>query len=814
MEGQKSRKKRSPLWKSFLPINDSIAYCKLCHKNISYKSSTTNLKKHLDRHPKSLNNTELEADSECYMLVVEKEDEDEEYHPSVEDWSDDTEPAISPQANSTPAQKDRRKKSILWNFFSPSGNGRATCNICHHNLSHQSSTSNLKKHMHRRHPTVYLPKLAQSVFPQSSHNSSTSAKRIKLNTGISGNASLPANKQKRSLLWKYFIPISESMANCKICRKTISYKTSITNLKKHLERHPSVNIPKDMESFQEETPEDKEFKLNPSFAGSTSYVSVTPEENINNNSNAQQQSTVRSPARKSKVAQSKVYNILLRIFTQDYQPFSIVEGEGFRNYIKNINPSYVLPSKKFLTQTLLSEVYEETLVEIKKAVAEARSLTVTTECWTSIRNEHIMSVTVHFITENFKKKTVQLDCALFEGGYTNSDLVEELRRIMVEWGLENKVLLTISNSVDSMSRDIKEQLNWDNFDCYAHTLSTIVQDGLKLAQPLLKKFRKVVAHFRDNATAGTQLATVLEETGAPVKKLIKDVPTRWNSTFYMMERLLQLEEAISSATALLDDDTIPAITVEEWQLLGDIKKILEPMESVTKMMSSQDYVCISSIIILTEGLERVYKEMQKRITSTLPGNVILEFLKGIQIRLGDLEISETLLVSTFLDPRFKNVGFSNETVAQAAKKIVENLVYNKINETVMSLSSNIEITVLDGGDSSGNVDDGFSVWGHFDEKAMAVQPSSNDFARAVEEVQRYLEDRLLERKGDPLLWWSERSYKYPYLKDVVIEKLGTTATSVPCSRLFSKAGQELCDRRSQFSFNKVRKLVFLNVNRA
>lgn len=261
----------------------------------------------------------------------------------------------------------------------------------------------------------------------------------------------------------------------------------------------------------------------------------------------------------------------------------------------------------------------------------------------------------------------------------------------------------------------------------------------------------------------------------------------------MIDRLLELEETVRTTMALLDTTNLPIITVEEWQLLKELKKVLQPMESVTKIMSGQNYVSISSVIILSQGLEDVYVEILKSDMSLLAQNVASQLLTGIRQKLGALENSKTLLVSTFLDPRFKNVDFSCNSVAERAKKMIENLVSHKIIETtapIVASSSFTTATVaaeMHSGD--GNSNDTFSIWNRFDKKAANVQPSGTSYSRAIIEVQRYLEDTLLERNGDPLIWWREHAYNYPFLSKVAIEKLGTVATSVPNERIFSKTGQ-------------------------
>jgi uncharacterized membrane protein len=83
---------------------------------------------------------------------------------------------------------------------------------------------------------------------------------------------------------------------------------------------------------------------------------------------------------------------------------------------------------------------------------------------------------------------------------------------------------------------------------------------------------------------------------------------------------------------------------------------------------------------------------------------------------------------------------------------------------------------------------------------------------AITEVQRYVEESILGRQQDPLLWWIKHQHSYPTLSKLVVRKFNMLATSVPCERVFSKAGNVVSERRSRLSSQHVEKLLFLNSN--
>ncbi|KAJ8963767.1 hypothetical protein NQ317_019029, partial [Molorchus minor] len=161
------------------------------------------------------------------------------------------------------------------------------------------------------------------------------------------------------------------------------------------------------------------------------------------------------------------------------------------------------------------------------------------------------------------------------------------------------------------------------------------------------------------------------------KKLIQDVSTRWNSTFFMVKRFVELEEPIKTTVAVISKD-MPIISVEEWDFLKEVTKILKPMETVTNIISGEKYVTASSVIILTHGMTDVYKNLRTETITALSTEIIDSILNGIQKRLGDLENSNSLINTTILDPRYKDIGFSNTAISEKAKNNVKSLIIRTI----------------------------------------------------------------------------------------------------------------------------------------
>ena len=135
----------------------------------------------------------------------------------------------------------------------------------------------------------------------------------------------------------------------------------------------------------------------------------------------------------------------------------------------------------------------------------------------------------------------------------------------------------------------------------------------------------------------------------PQHKIIQDVVTRWNSTFYMLERILEQKSAIITFHAL-HSPKWNLYTDREWLLITEIVEILRPIEKFTRLISADN----ASISIYLPIVKTVIVNLRKvRDNSNGLVTMISALLKGMEERFKNIEKNHKLLVSTCLDPRFQ-----------------------------------------------------------------------------------------------------------------------------------------------------------------
>ncbi|GAA6082580.1 E3 SUMO-protein ligase ZBED1-like [Tachysurus ichikawai] len=68
---------------------------------------------------------------------------------------------------------------------------------------------------------------------------------------------------------------------------------------------------------------------------------------------------------------------------KDLQPFSVIGDAGLCHLIKTLHPRYRLPSRTFFSTEIMPDLYEKTCNSIVYELAQAQSLALTTDGWTS-----------------------------------------------------------------------------------------------------------------------------------------------------------------------------------------------------------------------------------------------------------------------------------------------------------------------------------------------------------------------------------------------------------------------------------------------
>ncbi len=76
-------------------------------------------------------------------------------------------------------------------------------------------------------------------------------------------------------------------------------------------------------------------------------------------------------------------------------------------------------------------------------------------------------------------------------------------------------------------------------------------------------------------------------------KLMSDCPTRWNSTYLMVSRLLAVRPHVTEVLQELEWDNLPN---SDWKVLENYRDLLEPFARYTALTGGEEYTTLSMVV--------------------------------------------------------------------------------------------------------------------------------------------------------------------------------------------------------------------------
>ncbi|PAA54929.1 hypothetical protein BOX15_Mlig006260g3 [Macrostomum lignano] len=552
---------------------------------------------------------------------------------------------------------------------------------------------------------------------------------------------------------------------------------------------------------------------------------------------------------------------IVRMILLDGQPWTMVQEAGFQGLMKIASPQYTIKSEKFYREKL-NDVYNCAKKNIRQQLDDLTSVAVTCDIW-SEKGLSFLGLTVHGIKEMLSVS--EADCCndntqaqvcklerfsttlamqhLIEV-HTSSNIANVLTEIFADWRIESKTIAIVTDNAANMLKAVRTMLPSSangatadsNFSeniggsvsCAAHKLNLIVQDALKqqpCVEAIIGKCRRFVSSMHHSTTSQGRFEKLQKALELPQHKLKCDVPTRWNSTLHMLQRVLEQQSAISAFVA--DRSDFEEISSNEFTIIEKVVNLLSIFEELTLEVSKES-TSISYLIPMVALLQKFLEKaaLDKDAISGVR-SLFDSLVRGVNSRFSDIPIRLDCILATALDPRYK-LAFFPAAERDQKKKIV--LEFCSTTTTVTGHNSRQEQEVTSGNGnfaSSPSPEDDECTREAFDQPPppkrhllddlfsnfnanSVLQPSS-----CIEELlTEFLTSKLEPASSDPLIYWSTKATERLRTSIIpLVKKLFCIpASSVSSERLFSIAGNVFSDRRASLSPDSLEKIVLCKIN--
>ncbi|XP_023918455.2 zinc finger BED domain-containing protein RICESLEEPER 2-like [Quercus suber] len=525
----------------------------------------------------------------------------------------------------------------------------------------------------------------------------------------------------------------------------------------------------------------------------------------------------------------------------DELPFSFVEGYGFQRYSTTLQTK--LQIRDILShQTVARDVIGIYGVEREKlrGALKGRRVCLTMDTWTSIQNLNYMSLTGHFIDDDWNLHKRILNFCQVED-HRGEIIGRKTEMCLHEWGVDGIFTLTVDNAssngttikfLQTMTKDWKRTVLEHEFlhmRCCAHILNLIVGDDLKEIDVSIARVREAMRYVKSSPNRNQTFRSIMEKLGIESKCLLSlDVPTRWNSTYLMLDIAENFEKVFLRMDFKDDSYSSYFLNKEKSGGLGspcgvDFQNcrtfvgFLKLFYNVTKNFSGSLYVTSNTffddMFVIQENIAHLIKSQNhllKNMTTKMEAKFEKYWGKGDKI-------NKLLYVVVVLDPRkkmrFLKFSFSEIYGNEVADEMVD-LVgefmgrlyddYSRVDSPNVVLPSENKRTHMEG-DTIGCSDPYAMVNSRY-ERFLEAKKSIG----YSNEIEKYLAENCESRrdvKFKILGWWKANSDRYPVLSKMARDVLAVPVSTVASESAFRTGGHILDPFRSSLSPLMVQNLV-------
>uniref|UniRef100_A0A1B8XTJ4 BED-type domain-containing protein n=1 Tax=Xenopus tropicalis TaxID=8364 RepID=A0A1B8XTJ4_XENTR len=340
-----------------------------------------------------------------------------------------------------------------------------------------------------------------------------------------------------SVVWKYFgfkkSDVEQTIIICKCCRaQVVAAGGNTSNLLHHL-RHKHVLKYEECMKLRSAS--------SSTSAGNDRVDTATQNATQTSLKDAFTKGTAYD---KKSTWWNDITNAITFHLAKDMVSLNTVEKVGFKQMIKVLDPRYVLPSRNYFSRTAIPNLYQQHRAKVEADLATIRHFSATTDLWSSRSMEPYLSLTVHFISDDWVLHSHCLQTSYFPDDHTGELLAAGLQEALDSWGVSEHRLVAITTGNGASIIKAIDLNNWTKIPVLCSQASP--------------------SHW-------------------------------WGSRQMMIQRVLEQERDINQ---VLTADKKSRHLILRWQdveVLEAVNKVLSPLQDFTDALSGEHYVSVSYV---------------------------------------------------------------------------------------------------------------------------------------------------------------------------------------------------------------------------
>eukprot|EP00731_Ephydatia_muelleri_P001200 Em0001g1200a len=573
---------------------------------------------------------------------------------------------------------------------------------------------------------------------------------------------------------------------------------------------------------------------------------------------------------------TRANELLVKAFTANLLPPKLMDSPEFREFLDYIsNGSYEIPHRT-KTTLLIDMQYENVLKKIKAMIADAVSVSITTDAASMHTGDSYFAITAHWLDSQWNLMSCMLGVSISNASHTAEEISSIVKGLVnTEFMLENRLDAIASdqgaNFVAAIRKLIEEGVSEEQVRCSCHKLQLSIKNSLEVkncpSASLIERFRTISCNINNSpmlldalkkSQQGTDLGCLMDESqedddgvqsedesheddgvqpedesdaivDVPVLphrrslKLIKDICTRWNSTFYMLQRCVLLQKHITNVLAESKyAHLVPS--ADEWLAAEKLCSLLKPFQIATDFLQGEKYPTLGGvsryITTLVDGLQGTTPPVHWQLGTrwnNLPK--VVQEVRGFILQDMRRRWDPTDLLfgmGAITHPGHKSLSWLNRSNRQT--------IFSQLRTEMMNVVQKDEADEDDSDDEDDHeppakkaavtsAEEDFDLlFGHKDQSPRE-EIAVGDEDHIEDEYQSYLKEAEINfRKDDPMEWWRKHEVHFPHVAKLARKYLSIPASTAPAERVFSTAKNILQKKRWSLLPERLGKCIFLRHN--
>lgn len=546
----------------------------------------------------------------------------------------------------------------------------------------------------------------------------------------------------------------------------------------------------------------------------------------------QKKTTIRDLLEKSQVekfSESKKKELdtkLISMFIDNYLSFSTTDSESFIKFISFLSEGkYIPPGRSKLTK-MIDEMYED-MVKVLIKDTENQCISVTTDGGLLKNSHSYITVTGHYIVDDFTLRDVILAVETADTSHTGDYIADLLTKLVRRFSSTGQAFSVVTDNGSNFVNGAKTAVVFEeSLRCAVHSLQLAVKDASNTDEQfamIAKKARKIVKRINKSHPLRNQLVKLQEEEIAQkeifnerstyVYFLVKDVPTRFNTLCLVFKRLLKLRTIVTKLAEEDGNEELGEVMFDrsDWETMEQYTTVLVAIKDVCDQLETTKSPSLSILVALVFILSNTLVEIYRSLTNETAQRMCKIVLDNVRTRYSNNINKDVIHIALILDPRLKDAKLPYYDYSYAKQRLLE--IYNDRSTTRNSLTPSLF--------SSSPSLEKFPISTH---NANKEQPnkyrvilSSLSYNTALQdsqdaEIEHYFKDRGIMIDECPLQWWKNKQSEYPKLSQLARIYLSIPASTASSERSFSVGGLILHQNRRSLSPERVSRLIFMKYN--